>query len=143
MLAREYTIGRLFVSRIPYDQDIAEYVRTFSEDNGISVGLFSEIGAVKKAVLGYYKQEAKEYSTLTIDEALEIVSCTGNISIRDGKPFLHAHIALSDDAGHTYAGHLMDGVQVFACEFTLQEIIGAPLTRESDAQTGLWLWKTF
>lgn len=141
MFARTFMPGRSFIGRVEYDEDISESVERFCETNGIAAGLFDAIGAVKSAVVGYYKQTDKTYLTLLFNEPLEIANCTGNISLRAGKPFLHAHISLADISGKTYSGHLMPGTKVFACEFRIQEILGPQLIREHDELTGLWLWQ--
>ncbi len=140
MPAKEYKTGRLFVGRLSYNDDIVEATQKFCLDNNITMGLFSAIGAVKNAAFSYYDQLSKTYRDLTTGEPCEIVSCIGNISTREGKPFLHAHIAVSGDGGNTLAGHLIVGTTVFSCEFTIREILGPELTRNPDATTGLWLW---
>ncbi len=141
MLASTFTPGRLFVGRLSYDDDLSQAVERFCQESGIVAALFGAVGAVKRAALGYYKQSEKAYVTLHLDEPLEIASCSGNISLRDGKPFLHAHISFSDVSGQTRSGHLMPGTKVFACEFTIQEVLGPQLIREYDELTGLWLWQ--
>jgi hypothetical protein len=70
----------------------------------------------------------------------EVASCIGNISIKEGEPFVHAHAVLADQNGNTKAGHLIEG-KVFAAEIHLTELIGEELVRKDDAVTGLSLWK--
>ena len=41
---------------------------------------------LKKATLGAYDFEQNAYSTFTIDHTIEILHCTGNISMLEGKP---------------------------------------------------------
>ena len=71
---------------------------------------------------------------------MEIAQLSGNVLLKDGKPFVHAHITLVDDEGNTQGGHLGDGTVVFACEFILQLFKGPEFNREHDEQTGLPLW---
>ena len=65
-----------------------------------------------------------------------------NISMRDGKPFVHVHILLSDAEGKVFGGHLMKGTKLFACEVTIDEFEGEQLERGQDERTGLFLWKS-
>jgi hypothetical protein len=65
----------------------------------------------------------------------------GNISVKDGRPFVHAHAVLADKNGNTKAGHLLEGT-VFAAEVYLRELKGAKLERKYDEVTGLSLWET-
>jgi hypothetical protein len=69
-----------------------------------------------------------------------MVSCVGNVSLSDGKPFVHAHVVLADERGSTKAGHLVEGI-VFAAEVHLRRLEGLKLERKYDKATGLWLWE--
>jgi len=99
----------------------------------------SVIGALSRAKLGYYDQLSHEYGTFSLEEPMELASCLGNISLRDGRPFVHAHAVLSDRTGRTWGGHLTSGI-IFAAELYLQKHSGLPLKRVPDSTTGLYLW---
>jgi predicted DNA-binding protein with PD1-like motif len=71
---------------------------------------------------------------------MEIVNVHGNVSIRDGEPFVHAHILLGDPQGKVFGGHLLQGTKLFACELFIDELSGPALERRHDARTGLFLW---
>ena len=62
----------------------------------IRLGRIEVIGAVQKARLGFYDHHEKVYSFFDIDKEMEITSLTGDISLKNGSPFAHAHINLSD-----------------------------------------------
>jgi hypothetical protein len=98
------------------------------------------IGAVKSAKLGFYDQEKHEYNEIIVDSPHEIATCIGNVSLKNGKPFVHAHAVLADKSGKTKAGHLIEAT-VFAAEIYLCELKGKKLAREHDEETGLSLWK--
>jgi uncharacterized protein len=63
----------------------------------------------------------------------------GNISLKDGEPFVHAHAVLSDDEGKVRGGHLLGGT-IFAAEVHVTELLGETLARRLDNVTGLSLW---
>jgi predicted DNA-binding protein with PD1-like motif len=65
----------------------------------------------------------------------------GDVSLKDGHPFIHAHITLSDKSGKAYGGHLAPGTVVFACEFKLEVFEDPGIKREFHEATGLPLWK--
>ena len=81
------------------------------------------------------------YRFLEINKNLEISSLTGNVSVRNDKPMVHAHITLSDHNGNAYGGHLAEGTIVFACEFVMDIYDGPQYLRDYDETTGLPLWK--
>ncbi|WP_342832763.1 PPC domain-containing DNA-binding protein [Candidatus Hadarchaeum sp.] len=117
-------------------KSILEFVR----EKEIKMAIFSVIGAVDDATLGYYHPKKHEYKKIMLKRPLEIANAFGNISLKDGQPFAHLHAVLSDAKGRTYAGHLVSAT-VFAAEIHLLELIGDTLEREHDQTTGLALWK--
>lgn len=130
---------RSFLIRAEHGSDLIRFILEFSEKEMITTATFSAIGALKSAKLGFYNQVNHEYKEIMINEPSEIVSCVGNISIKDGKSFIHAHIVLSDENGNTKAGHLFEAI-VFASEIHLNEFKGPKLERKIDDVTGLSLW---
>ncbi|MDI9645572.1 MAG: DNA-binding protein [Archaeoglobales archaeon] len=129
--------GRTFLLKLEYGRGIIEQLVEFLFAKKIETAYLSGIGAVKMAEIGYYDQERKEYVKRKIEEPMELLSLTGNVSLRDGKPFCHVHVVLGKDS-MIYAGHLFDA-EVFACEIYLVELEGK-VSRSYDEQTGLYLW---
>lgn len=138
----EFKQGRLFVGRLPHGKDLILSVEEFCEDASIQMATFSVIGSVSSVTIGAYDQKQQVYVTVKEEAPLEIVSCTGNISLKDGKPFIHAHILLADEQGKTTGGHLFSETIIFAGEINLQELTGKPMERTYDNDTGLMLWKS-
>ena len=143
MKARQYEFGRVFLGRLAHKSDLLEGITTFCEDNGLNAGFLCAIGALTMATIGFYDQEDRSYETISIEEPLELASLTGNLSLKDGKPMVHAHVVLSKDDGESVAGHLMSPTIVFAGEVFAAELRGDPLTREFDETTCLTLWAAF
>jgi len=140
MKARKYEFGRVFLGRLPYESDLLDALTAFCADNGLNAAFLSAIGALTMATIGFYNQEDKSYETILIEETLELASLTGNLSLKDGKPMVHAHVVLSRENGEAVAGHLMSPTRVFAGEVFAAELRGEPLAREFDETTGLTLW---
>jgi len=67
------------------------------------------------------------------NERFEIVSMTGTFS-RDGS--CHLHISISDDNGHTFGGHLLEGEIFTTAEVVLGSAEGIDFPREHDDDTG-------
>jgi predicted DNA-binding protein with PD1-like motif len=118
-------------------EDVLETIEAVAAEHGVKSGHVSMIGAISGAKLGYFHLEANEYRNFTINEDVEVVSCMGNISILNGKPMVHAHMIVSDEAGKCYGGHLMKGCKV---SVTIELVIietETDLTRARDERTGL------
>jgi len=135
------TPGRKIIGRLAKGEDLLAALEKVAREQGITLGEVQAIGAVSQARVGYYKQVERKYYFLDLAHPLEILCLTGNISVKDGNPMVHAHVTLSDGDGRAFGGHLAEGTLVFACEFAIQEYQSATaLVRRMDDPTGLFLW---
>jgi len=132
--------GRIFIGRLPHGGDLINSIEEFCKKALVQMATFSVIGAVSSATIGAYDQKQQVYVTFKEEAPLEIVSCIGNVSLKDGKPFIHAHILLADEQGKTIGGHLFSETIIYAGEINLQELTGKPMERTYDSNTGLMLW---
>jgi uncharacterized protein len=134
------TPTRTFMGRLDHGADLLETLTKISLDENIQLGRIEAIGAVKKATLAYYEQDKQSYVSFVLDRHLEILNLVGNISLKEGKPFVHAHVTLADEAGRSFGGHLMPGTPIFACEAIIQAFDGPQFIRQVEPVTGLPLW---
>jgi len=139
MIQKIRTIDR-FIGALQKGDDLLQSLTQICNEKKIQVGTLTAIGAVENAVIGYYDQASQQYNTLTISTPMEIAALSGNISLKAGQPFIHAHIVLAGKDGRCMGGHLLAGTTVFACEFEIQLCSGATLNRLHDDTTGLALW---
>ena len=135
------TPGRKVIGRLAKGEDLLAALENCAREHGITLGEVQAIGAVSQARVGYYNQAERKYYFLDLVRPLEILSLNGNISLKDGKPMVHAHVTLGDEEGRAYGGHLATGTPVFACEFVIQECRSDKVfQRALDEATGLFLW---
>lgn len=139
-LEKPLRLGRQFLLRLPNGVDIVEHLTDFCAKNKIYCGVVNLIGATSKVTIGYYDQKTHQYHPKTFEQEMEIVSCMGNVSVKDGKPFLHLHAVMGDAELRSWGGHLFPGSAVFAAEAHIQELKGGRRVRMPDAATGLALW---
>jgi hypothetical protein len=144
-VVKEFKPSTVLMGRLAKGADIINSLETFCLDRTITAAWVNVIGAINKATISYYDQVKHQYFHRPLHGEYEIVSCSGNISLKEGKPFAHLHIVLSDTEYMTYGGHLWPGsVGVFAAEFVMHVLEdtsgGSSLTRCQDIETGLALW---
>lgn len=132
--------GRTLVGRLATDTDLVEELERVCVEQDIRAAWVSVVGAVRRAAYAYYDQRERRYVDLGSEAHHEITGFVGNVSMRDGKPFLHAHASFSDETGATVGGHLIRGCTVWVAEVTLREMTGVELERTPDEVTGLALW---
>tara|TARA_B100001758_G_scaffold82174_1_gene69883 strand:- start:14306 stop:14740 length:435 start_codon:yes stop_codon:yes gene_type:complete len=121
---------------IAKDEKVIETLTGFCKERGIRNAKLSGIGAVKKTEIGAYDLPEKEYIKKEYPEILELLSFEGNVSLKDGDPFIHAHVVLSDHQMKTFGGHLFETTVGVAGEFFLREFDGNAY-RELDPDIGL------
>jgi uncharacterized protein len=136
----EAKAGRAFAGRLATGSDLVEELERFCLEREITAAQVTVIGAVRRARYAYYEQGDQRYRELESDAHHEIVGFVGNISLRDDKPFLHAHATFADADGATVGGHLLRGIEVFAAEVMIRELGDVSLVRIPDEETGLALW---
>ena len=137
-----YKIKRTIIGQFPYGVDLFDELTKFVQKENIRCGRLHGIGATTHAVVAYYDQNTKKYNTMEFSGGMEILNLTGNVSIRDGKSFIHVHMLLGDPQGKVFGGHLLPGTKLWACEVFIDEFEGEELLRGQDEKTGLFLWKT-
>ena len=137
---QEVGAARGFVGRLDTGSDLVGEIERFCAEQGVVAAQVTVIGAVRQARYAYYEQNDRRYRELGSQTHHEIVGFTGNVSLKEDRPFLHAHATFADAAGETVGGHLLRGCEVFAAEVMIREMSGASLVRIPDEATGLALW---
>ena len=117
-------VGKDYLINIDKDEKVVETLTRFCDENGIKNAKLSGIGAVKKTEIGAYDLLKKEYIKREYSEILELLSLEGNVALKDGQPFIHAHVVLSDHNMQTLGGHLFETTVGVAGEFFLTQFDG-------------------
>jgi len=131
-------VGKSVVARLLEGEDLLDTVTQVAVEANVSAGFFSLIGTLKAAKLGFFHEG--EYKTIEMHQPFEIVSCLGNVSLKEGKVFAHAHVLVSDEEGRVFGGHVMPGCIIGVTgELVLIEVAGIRLLREFDEKTKLSL----
>lgn len=137
-----YRPKRTYIGQLPNGADLYNTLSDIVIKEDICPARIQGIGATTHAVVAFYDQNKKKYNTLEFPGGMEILSLNGNVSLRDGKPFVHSHIVLGDAQGKVFGGHLLPGTKILVCEVFIEEFEGEQLIRNFDEQTGLYLWET-
>ncbi|MHA2610171.1 MAG: PPC domain-containing DNA-binding protein [bacterium JZ-2024 1] len=123
---------------LPRRAEMLEEISRKTEKEKILSAFVSCIGAVNRGTLGFFDLTTRSYLRKEFTSRMELVSCTGNISLREGKPWPHLHCVVSNEEMLTFGGHLLEA-EVFLVEgffFVLDE----PIVRVPDPESGLTLW---
>ncbi|MFW5853720.1 MAG: PPC domain-containing DNA-binding protein [Thermodesulfobacteriota bacterium] len=137
----EYKTGRRLLATLKRGDDLIGSVEQFSRAVSVETACFSVWGAVSAFTIGVYDQKQQVYVTHSETAPREILSCTGTVSFQEGAPAVHARIVLADEAGGLTGGRLFSETRIFAAELVLEELLGPPLKRGYDSDTGMMLWR--
>lgn len=116
---KHFVFGPTYIVRLDAGEKIIEALTGLCERDGIGGGHFSGIGSAGEAEIGRFDAGAKAYVWTRVPGPSEIVSLTGNITRVEGRPFVHAHIALAGKGSAVEGGHLKEAVVAVTCEITL------------------------
>lgn len=129
-----------FVLSIDNHQEIVEALGAFCAEKNILAGEVRGIGAISEAVFRFLDPATKKYVDKAFDEQMEITALVGNISEKDGKPYLHIHLTCSRHDYSCVGGHLLSARINGACELVVDKW-DVPVGRQFDDETGLNLYK--
>ncbi len=132
--------GDAAMARLDKGSDLLESLHELARHLEVHAGAIQVIGALSSLALGYYDQERRQYETLDLPGRWELASAIGNVSMKEGGPFVHLHVVASGRDGRAVGGHAMPGCTVFVGEAHVRALGGSPPVREPDDETGLALW---
>lgn len=118
-------------------EEVVGSVTKFLRENGIKGGLISAVGAIEDIELGLYDFGKQEYKKRKFDDAeYELVSLSGNVSLKDDDIFAHIHASISNDKMELFGGHLFHAKVAVTVEISIIEL-GVMPVRVMDEDVGL------
>ena len=129
---------KIFVSLAPGDE-IVNSITSVAHQERLGSGWVLGIGAMENLLVGYYNVPKQEYLEREYPGEYELLSLSGNISLKDGDPFFHPHITFSGEDFQVFGGHLFNGTISAAGEFVILTGQKA-IPRRFNEQVGLALW---
>ena len=138
MRIRKEANGLLIVSLLRGDGSIRDAVEGACRTHGIDSAAISAIGGVENPQLGCYELATKTYLKKDFPGIWELLSLQGNVAIKDGQPFMHAHVSLSGVDFAAFGGHMFDAKIGLAVELFITPI--AKIERKLEEPIGLACW---
>ncbi len=139
--------GRVIVARVKPGSDLLRSLQKIAAEEEITSGVIvSGVGLLKQARLRNCRSLPEEYpitdanrTFLSFEKPLEILSISGNVTLAEGEPLVHAHLTLSTVEGDeitVIGGHLIEGCEVFGfSEFAILELEGIEMVKRFDEET--------
>jgi len=106
MKSIETKVKRVIVGKLEPEEDIIDAITNLVKKHNITSGFINIIGALKKITIGFFDLKSMQYNFETFDEDVELISCKGNISYKEGEPIIHLHVAIGREDFSLIGGHL-------------------------------------
>lgn len=132
--------GGVIALRLDKGDDITESVYKVAEKEGVKAAKVSGIGATDDFTVGVFDIAKKEYEKFVFSGNHEINALDGNITEKDGKPYIHLHLTATGKGGKVVGGHLIKGVISLTGEIIIT-VTDGKISREYDATLGINRWK--
>lgn len=132
--------GSVIALRLDKGDDITESVYKIAEKEGVKAAKVSGIGATDNFTVGVFDIAKKEYEKFVFNGNHEINALTGNMTEKDGKPYIHLHITATGKDCKVVGGHLIKGIISLTGEIIITVISGR-ISRECDETLGINRWK--
>jgi hypothetical protein len=129
---------RIFVSLQTGDL-INESLRLIAVEENILNAWINGIGAIDNVKVGYMDVNNKKYQKRNFDEHYELLSLIGNITYKDGEPFVHTHVTFSNAEYNVFGGHLFDAKITATGEIVLS-LTDSKIDREYNENIGIHTW---
>jgi uncharacterized protein len=117
-------------------EKIVDSLLAFAREHDVQSAAVVGIGAVRNASLGFFHVDRKDYDRFDIEDQMEVLSLTGNLTWFDGDPRAHLHTVLGRPDGTCVGGHLFEA----EVDPTLELLVSTFVTRVDrsiDERSGL------
>lgn len=102
--------------RLDPGDELHDSVKRWAKKHGVHGGAIWAIGAADEIELGYFRLPEKVYDRRLVKERVEVVSLMGNLAMKDGEPFLHAHGVFTGPDFTAFGGHVFRAVASITLE---------------------------
>lgn len=133
--------NNVFVLSLDNHVEVAGALMAFCREKGILAGTVNGIGAISEATFRFLNPATKQYVDKTFREQMEVTGIIGNVSQKDGVPYLHLHVTASREDYSCIGGHLLCAMVSGAFELYVEAFPGEYIGRLPDNETGLNLYE--
>ena len=101
------TYDRTAMVRLDKGDDVAACLLRYAELAHVTLASIMGIGAVDDLTVGVFDLATNAYRRMHYTGNHEINALVGNLTTKDGAPYLHLHITCTDLDGRVVGGHLL------------------------------------
>ena len=125
------TFGNVVAVRLDKGDEILESLLKVAKEEKIALASVSGIGATDNFEVGVFDLKKQDYIRTHYAGNHEINSLAGNLTTKNGEPYVHLHLTAAGPGGELVGGHLLRAAISLTAEIFLQKIDGS-VDREFD-----------
>ena len=129
---------RIFL-RLEKGEEICASIKEVAKKENVAAAAVSGIGATDDFTVGVFDTEKKAYEEYAFSGNHEINAIVGNVSEKDGEPYVHLHITCTGKGAKVVGGHLLSGVISLTAEIVI-DVSGCAIGRKRDDALCINLW---
>jgi len=134
------TLEGYYLIRLEPGEEVIESLKHFADEHKVGFAELRAIGAFRRVTLGYFDPTANVYRNQAVEEQVEVLNLSGNISRgEESEPVVHAHVTVGRSDYHALGGHLVEATVYPTLEIVVTTAL-ATVHRRRDPATGLTLW---
>lgn len=127
-----------FILVLQKGENLFESILRCADAANIQSAILQGLGALDDVTVAYYDLDSKSYHSKTFTGMYELISLNGNLSMAEGKRFIHIHAALGREDFSVIGGHIMDATVGPSVELAITPLDSA-IYREYNEEIGLKL----
>jgi len=127
--------GNLIVFRFEDGKDVIESLKRVTKEHKIQSGIIlNGIGMLRNFEISFYSREKATYVTTKFNKPVELLSLSGNISLRNDETFFHLHVVLAKEDTTALGGHLKKAIVHNTLEGVIVKLSKIKLTRDPETR---------
>jgi hypothetical protein len=128
------------VVRIDKGEEIIASLKAVCKEQQIKAGSVLGIGAVGKITIGLMNTNTKQYHSRELTGDHELAPLVGNITTKNGEPYIHLHATVGNTDQTAFAGHVSAATVSVTCELIIDTIDGT-IERIYDSELAINLFE--
>ncbi len=130
-----------FVVRLDLGEEIVSCLAQLTAKENIQLASVYGLGATNDAVIGVFDNSQQKYYPFHYQGDYEITALVGNITRKEGEPYIHLHITIGNALlDQVHAGHLTSAVVSATAELFVH-VWDGQVGRRFDPQVALNVFK--
>lgn len=122
--------------RLDKGDEIVKSLLDVAAKEKLALASVSGIGATDDFTVGVFDLQRSDYERFRFGGNHEIVALVGNLTTKDGAPYIHLHITCAGEGGKTVGGHLLEAKISLTAEVFLHTVAGKA-ERQRDEALGI------